>query len=127
MPLGSKGPRVWGAAQGPKARGVPLALWSDCQIFVAQLGVIEDFLRGTCESDFAGVEDDRTVGQLQRRDGVLLDDDSGDAHRLDRMQDALDLLYDHRCKAFIGLIEQEQFQIARKRAGDSQHLLLATR
>ena len=79
------------------------------------------------EGDFAGVEDDGAVGQLEGRDGVLLDDDGGDAQRLDRMQDAFDLVDDDRRQPLIGLVEQQQLEVAGQRAGDGQHLLLAAR
>ena len=47
--------------------------------------------------------------------------------RLDLGDDPLDLLDDHRGKALIGLVEQQELQVAGQRAGDRQHLLLAAR
>mgnify|MGYP000710624092 CR=1 FL=1 len=56
---------------------------SDCQVFVAEVGVVEDLLGRPGEGDFAGVENDGAIGQLQRCDRILLDDYGGDAHRFD--------------------------------------------
>src|SRR5690606_38760541 len=78
------------------------------------------------ERHLASVEDDRPVGKLQGRNCILLDGDGGDAERLDLPQDALDLMHDDRCQAFIGLIEKQELEIAGKRPRNGQHLLLAT-
>ena len=45
--------------------------------------------------------------------------------RLDVGDDLLDLLDDHRREPLIGLVEEQQLELARQRPGDRQHLLLA--
>jgi len=65
------------------------------------------------------------IGQVQRCDRVLLDDDGGVAGSPDLLQHLLDLLHDHRGQALVGLVEQQQLDVARQRPGDRQHLLLA--
>ena len=63
--------RVAGSAQGEEA--------SDRQVFVAEVGVLQHLVRRALPGDRAHVEDDGAIGELQRGDGVLLDDDRGDA------------------------------------------------
>ena len=64
----------------------PCGCWSDREVFVAQVLVLEDFLRGAVEHDLPHVEDDRPISQVQRRDRVLLDDDRGHAVALDLLE-----------------------------------------
>ncbi len=93
---------------------------------MAKLFVIEDFLRRALEHDLARVEDDRPVGQLQCRHGILLDDDRSDAGLFHFLQDLLDFLDDRRRKAFVGLVQQKELDIPGEGAGHRQHLLFAT-
>src|SRR5690606_39457559 len=111
----------------PEPRSLPSRslLLLDRKIFVAQPFVLQKLLGATGEDQLAGVEDHRTVGHAKGRDGVLLDDDGGDAALLDAVDDVLDLLDDHRRKALIGLIEQQELYLTRERTGNGQHLLLA--
>ena len=62
---------------------------------------------------------------MQGRDGVLLDDDGGHAEILDLREGPLDLLHDDRGEALVGLVEEQQLHVARERAADREHLLLA--
>ena len=52
------------------------------EILLAQFFVGEHFVGRPGEGHLASIEDYRTVGQPQRRDGVLLNDDRGDAQPL---------------------------------------------
>ena len=63
------------------ARGI--ARRSDRQIGGAEFRIAEHFGGFAVEGDLAHIKDDGAVGELQRRDGVLLDDDGGDPLRLD--------------------------------------------
>ncbi len=69
----------------------------------------------------------RCSGELQGGDGVLLDDDGGDAQRLDLGEDLFDLLDDDRGETLIGFIEEQELQVAGEGAGDGKHLLFAAR
>lgn len=74
---------------------------SDCQIFVAQLGVVEQLPGSAGKDDLTGIHDDGAVGKAQRRHCVLLDDDRRDTTRLDALDDTFDLLNDNRRQTFI--------------------------
>jgi hypothetical protein len=63
---------------------------SDSEIIRPQFRVVENVAGIAGEHDLAHVEDDGTVGELQRGDGVLLDNDGGDALSLDAGDDRLD-------------------------------------
>ena len=51
----------------------------DCQILLSQFFAIEHFLGCTIKNDMAHIEDDCTVGQMQCRNGILLNDDGGNS------------------------------------------------
>ena len=68
------------------------------------------------------------MGELERVIGALLDQENGQAiigvERADRRED---LLHDQRRQAERRLVEQKQRRASHQRAGDRQHLLLASR
>src|SRR5262249_36260954 len=66
--------------------------------------------------------------QLERMEGILLDQEHGQALvGIEFADDLEDLLHDQRGKAERWLIEQEQAGPRHEGAGDRQHLLLAAR
>src|SRR5690606_26579411 len=76
--------------------------------------------------DFTGIEDHRAVGELERGNCVLLDNDRGAAQRFDLVENTLDLVNDDRRKSFIRLVQKQQLEVTGKCTRDRQHLLLAT-
>src|SRR4029079_16839013 len=68
------------------------------------------------------------MGELERMEGVLLDQEYGQALAgIELADDLEDLLHDQGSEAERWLIEQEQAGPRHQRAGDRQHLLLAAR
>ena len=64
----------------------------------------------------------------QRVEGVLLDEEHGQAlARVELGDDLEDLLDDERREPERGLVEQQQLRPAHQRARDGEHLLLAAR
>ena len=63
---------------------------------LAQFRVIEDFLRRVVKHHLADIQNDRPIGQMQRRHRVLPNDDGRHAPRLDLFQRSLDFLNDHQ-------------------------------
>lgn len=63
--------RFAGLLTDGRPSAVAVGTGSDRQILLAQFLVLEHLGRGPVEDDAAGVEDDGTVGELQRADGVL--------------------------------------------------------
>ena len=82
-------------------------------------------LRRAGHGDAAGLEDVAAVGDLQRAEGVLLDEEHGDVERLHALHHVEDLGDEDRGEAHRRLVEQEARGAAHQRAGDGEHLLLA--
>ena len=76
--------------------------------------------------DAAALQHVGAVGQRQHEIEIMLDDDHGDfaAQLVERLEQLLD---DRRRKPFERLVEQEHAHVARQRARDRHHLLLAAR
>src|ERR1700737_2524423 len=111
----------------PLAFDLPKSRRSDGEIIGAELGVVEDVAGITGKDDFAHVENCGTVGELERRNGVLLDDDGGDALGLDAGDDRLYFAHDCRGEPLIGLVEEEELDLTGERTGDGRHRLPAAR
>ena len=92
---------------------------------MAQLLVFQHFARGAIINNRAGIKDNRAIGQVECSDGVLFHDDGCDALFADQVQGFLDFLHNNRCQTLIGLIKQQQLEIAGQRTADGQHLLFA--
>ena len=68
------------------------------------------------------------MGDLEGGDGVLLDEQHGDAVDLvDLADDVEDLVDQEGREAETGLVEHQQLRLGHQRAGDGEHLLLAAR
>src|SRR6266850_302050 len=74
----------------------------------------------------SGLQDVRTVGDVERHVHVLLDQEHGRPGGADLADDTEDLLDQHRCEAKGWLVEQEQSWPGHERPCDGEHLLLAT-
>src|SRR5262249_58982447 len=89
---------------------------------------MQQLLAGPGECDAAVDHDIAAVGELERVEGVLLDQEHGEllllVERLDRLED---LPRDERGQAQRGLVEEKQAGAAHERARDREHLLLAAR
>ena len=83
-------------------------------------------LTSPSRDDSTGVEDRETLGDVANEIEVLLDQQNcavplpGDA-----LQEHVDLLDDGRLQSLGGFVEQEQFRLLDKGAGDRQLLLLS--
>src|SRR5688572_4661377 len=73
----------------------------DREVFLTQLGVVKHVARGAVEDHLPHVEDDRTIGERERRDRVLLDYDGGESSGLHLVQDLLDLAHDDGRQALV--------------------------
>ena len=92
----------------------------------AHLGPLQQLAAGAGQRDLAVDHDIAAVRELQRMEGVLLDQEHGEAVlRVEVADGAENLLRDQRREAERGLVEQQQARAAHQRAADRQHLLLA--
>src|SRR2546425_12922200 len=66
-----------------------------------------------------------TVGDRGREAEILLDEEDGEALRLEAPDRRADLLDDHRREAFRGLVQEQQARAGSEDAPDREHLLLA--
>src|SRR6184192_689846 len=111
-----------------KARTRCTASPSEPQVGTAD-GVVGLDLSGAAgEDDLARLQDVGTIGDRQRKGGVLFDDEHGGAELAVELGEAAEqVLDDQRGQAERRLVEQEQLRPAHQRPGDGEHLLLATR
>src|SRR5258705_10811893 len=77
------------------------------------------------EDHASGLQDVRTVGDVERHVRVLLDEEHGRTCGADLADDTEDLLDQHRREAKGWLVEQEQAWPGHEGPSDSEHLLLA--
>ena len=78
-----------------------------------------------CMARLAGLEHVGVVGDLERGQGVLFDDQHGHALVPDPFDGFEDDVDEHRREPHRGLVEQQQGRVAQQRPGDGEHLLLA--
>src|SRR3546814_656453 len=97
---------------------------SDGEVVPPELRIPQDLGGAAAEDDLAVVQDHAAVGDAERGDRILLDDDDRHARLLQLDQNLLDLSGDLRRQPLIGLVEKKQPHLAGERAGDRQHLLL---
>src|SRR5215471_4918973 len=102
---------------------VPSAL----EIGLPDLRPHQQVLAGAAQGDGTAHHHIGAVRQLQRVEGILLDEENGHAGTVEISQHRKDLLDDERGKSQRGLIKQQEPWPAHERAGDRQHLLLAAR
>src|SRR6266536_59338 len=87
--------------------------------------VLAHVLGRALQGQVPGLEDIGVVGDLERREGVLLDQQHGDtlvADLPDRVEDQVD---EHGGEAHRGLVQQQQPGLAEQGPADRKHLLLA--
>src|SRR4029077_14319723 len=110
-----------------------LASWLDLlatafEISQFHLRPVEQFGAGAGKRDQAVDHDIAAVGELERMEGVLLDQKHGEAVLGVELSDGVeDLPHDQRRQAERRLVEHEKFWPAHQRTRDRQHLLLAAR
>src|SRR5215472_10028190 len=72
------------------------------------------------------VEDDRLLGELERKPGVLLDNDDSELAGVHELANHLhQLLHDDGREPFHRLVEEQELGISHQGPGDRHHLLLA--
>src|SRR5260370_40526812 len=77
--------------------------------------------------DAALLDDVMAVGDAGQRREVLVDDQDGEAERLEAREAAPDLGADQRRQALGRFVEDEEARVGHQGAADRQHLLLAAR
>src|SRR5882672_5313505 len=83
--------------------------------------------RATAEHDPAFVHHEDALPDRGRQPEVLLDEEEGQSGLAHPREYFADLLDEPRSEAFGGLVQQQHGRIAHERAGDREHLLLASR
>src|SRR5215469_17273213 len=78
-------------------------------------------------ADDALLEDIDPLAGLQGQRDVLLDEQHGDIVAVEHVDDSPDFAHHPRHQALGRLVEQNDFRLEHHRAGNRQHLLLATR
>src|SRR5712691_9015797 len=91
----------------------------------ADFGFREQRFRRAFGGDAALLEHVGARGDLERERRVLLDEQNGDAARVDLLDHAEHSEHYRRGETERGLIEQEQARLRHERAPDREHLLLA--
>src|SRR6478609_5067067 len=97
---------------------------SQPEYLAAQVEIVTQRPGWALVNDPAAFQRQCGVGQCQRQIKVVIDDDDGDflAQTIEGFEQ---LLHDRRRQALEGLVEQQNPNVARQRAGDRNHLLLA--
>ena len=68
------------------------------------------------------------IGHVQCHAQILLNEQNGNLpFRRQRTQRLSDVLHDHRCQAFGGLVHHQQAWLQKQRTANGQHLLLTAR
>src|SRR5580704_4050855 len=109
--------------QSPAAEAVP----SHREVLVDDALVGLQIGRRTGKADFALFEDIDAIREGHHELQVLLRQHDRQPGRLELGHALPQQLHDQRCQPLGRLVEQQQLRIAHQRAGDRQHLLLATR
>ena len=78
---------------------------------MAEFLIIENFLSAASERDLTGIQNDRTVGEFESGNGVLLDNNRGNSSLFDFLKDLFDFMNDGWSKALVGLIQKQQFNL----------------
>src|SRR6187549_2081063 len=111
----------------PKSRPTPTRFRASApQVGAAHLRIRTQRRGGVAQDDAAGLQHEAMAGDLQRKIGVLLHQQDGDAAAAVDLHDALeDGLHQQRRNAERGLIQHQEFRLSHQRTADGQHLLLA--
>src|SRR4029079_17292605 len=98
------------------------------EISGTDFGACQKLRAGARHGDATVHHDIGAMGELERMEGVLLDQEHGQALAgIELADDLEDLLHDQGSEAERWLIEQQQAGPRHQGAGDRQHLLLAAR
>src|SRR5258708_4641619 len=97
----------------------------DAEVRALDVGRAEQLLAGAGLHDRPGLEHIAAVGDLERLRRVLLDQEDGDALRVDLAHDLEDRLDEDRREAERRLVEHQELRLRHERAADREHLLLA--
>ena len=79
------------------------------------------------ENDLARLDDIAIIGDLQREEGVLLDEQHRHALFADFDDRVENLLHEDRSKSHARFVKEQNSRVRHKPAADRQHLLLASR
>src|SRR5579872_467388 len=109
-----------------KFRGKRIGLLiSNSEIFVQLFRVGLEFGRRHVIDDAAVFHDIVAIGDGSGEAEILLDQQNGEALRLERGNGVADLLNDHRRQSLGRLVEQQKPRARAQDAADGEHLLLA--
>ena len=104
-----------------------LVLATEAQIALDHLGIIDQLGARALKSHLAGFQDVAIVGYLQRRAGILFDQEDGHAGALEIGDDPEYLAHHQRRQTQAGLIEQQQLRLGHQGPTERQHLPFSPR
>ena len=97
----------------------------DAEILRDQLFIVQNFVGLAGEHATSGVENNRQVGDIQRKLAILLDQNDRLALVFQTPDGSADLSDDQRRQAFRWFVEQKHPRISHQGSSDRQHLLFA--